>query len=196
MEDLKKVVAEKLTYLRKKNNYTQTELAEKLNYSDKAISKWENGESLPSIEILYEITKLYNVTLDYLINEDTETPLSAEEEEKEKLLQKKRKTNHIIITLLAIVAVWFLALTFYVLSCFIETYFWQAFLWAVPASAIVALVFNSIWGKKFYIFIIVSILVWSAIACIYFQFMQFNMWVVFLLGIPIQAAIIIWANMK
>lgn len=196
MEDLKKIVADKLVYLRKKNNYTQTELAEKLNYSDKAISKWENGESLPSIEILHEITKIYNVTLDYLVTEDAENPLTPEEEEKEKQLKKQRVANHIIITSLSIIAVWFLALSLYVFSCFVEKYFWQAFLWAVPASTIVALVFNSIWGKRLYTFILVSILVWSAIACVYFQFMQFNMWVVFLLGIPIQTAIVIWAKMK
>lgn len=204
MEDLKNTIAAKLIYLRKKNNYTQTDLAEKLNYSDKAISKWENGESLPSIEILYEITKIYNVTLDYLVSEDTNLPLSEEEEnlreEREKtakLLKKRRAANHIIITLLSVIAVWFLALSLYVFSC-LANYppFWQVFLWAVPVSTIVAIIFNGIWGKRIYIFILASILLWSALACAYFQFMEYNMWVIFLLGIPVQTAIIVWANMK
>ena len=50
--ELKKIVTENLIYYRKINKLTQLQLAEKLNYSDKAISKWERGESLPDLYIL------------------------------------------------------------------------------------------------------------------------------------------------
>ncbi|MFQ8954332.1 MAG: helix-turn-helix domain-containing protein [Oscillospiraceae bacterium] len=53
MEKLNFIIAKNLSELRRKNKLTQLEVAEKLNYSDKAVSKWEQGESLPGIEVLY-----------------------------------------------------------------------------------------------------------------------------------------------
>ena len=52
MEDIKSIVAKNITELRLLNNMTQMELAEKLNYSDKTISKWERAESTPDISVL------------------------------------------------------------------------------------------------------------------------------------------------
>ena len=71
---------------------------------------------------------------------------------------------------------------------------WQAFLWAVPISCIVGIVFNSIWGKKIINFIIISILVWSTLACIYLTFLQYNLWLIFIVGIPVQIGVILWFN--
>ena len=67
MEDLKSIVARNIIALRRKHDMTQLELAEKLNYTDKAVSKWERGESLPDIVILKTIADLFGVTLDYLV---------------------------------------------------------------------------------------------------------------------------------
>ena len=85
-ENLKQVIANNLVYLRKKNNFTQLELAEKLEYSDKSISKWEHGETLPDIEVLHKLANLYNVTLDYLVS-------SKPNEEREKLFIIKTKES-------------------------------------------------------------------------------------------------------
>ena len=74
MENLNLTIGKKLLYLRKKNKLTQAELAEKLNYSDKAISKWEKGESLPPVEVFYNISKFYGVSLDYIIGDETIDP--------------------------------------------------------------------------------------------------------------------------
>lgn len=62
-------IGEKIIALRKERNYTQTELAEKLFVSRQAVSKWEQGKSLPSIEILYELTKLFTISIDYLLDD-------------------------------------------------------------------------------------------------------------------------------
>ena len=72
MEELKNVIADNLINLRKSNKLTQLELAEKLNYSDKAISKWERGESLPDIIILKQLAEMYGVSVDYILTEHTE----------------------------------------------------------------------------------------------------------------------------
>ena len=81
MENLNFVIAKNLTALRKNNKLTQLELAKLLNYSDKAVSKWENGESVPSIDVLHRISKIYNVSLDYIVGEKAaDTPVSVTSE--------------------------------------------------------------------------------------------------------------------
>lgn len=191
-ENLKQTIANNLIYLRKKNNFTQLELAEKLEYSDKSISKWEHAETLPDIEVLSKLASLYNVTLDYLVSNKTN-------EEREKLFTKKNqnKQNKIIITLLAISFIWLLATIIFVYSSITDTSkFWQIYLWAVPASCIVLMYFNKIWGKRIFSFYIMSVLIWSLLTCFYIQFLKYNMFPLFLIGIPIQIAIILWSQLK
>ena len=62
MEDLKIVIGKNIQFLRKKQNLTQQDLADKLNYTAKAISKWERGDSIPELETLILIAKEFNVT--------------------------------------------------------------------------------------------------------------------------------------
>ena len=69
MENLKENLAKNLIKLRKANNLTQLDLANKLNYSDKAISKWERAESMPDVEMLYTISQMFDVTLDWLVSD-------------------------------------------------------------------------------------------------------------------------------
>lgn len=61
MENVKEIIARNLTELRKSHKMTQSALAEKLNYSDKAISRWEHAETLPDIETLCRICDIYGV---------------------------------------------------------------------------------------------------------------------------------------
>ena len=70
MKDIKQIIADNLTSLRKKNGYTQNELAQMLNYSDNTVSRWEHAEITPSIETLEQIAKIYNVPLEFLIKEN------------------------------------------------------------------------------------------------------------------------------
>ena len=65
MDDLKTVVGKNLASLRKQAKLTQIELAEKFNYSDKAVSKWEQGATLPDLETLKQLSDFYGVTIDY-----------------------------------------------------------------------------------------------------------------------------------
>ncbi|MBN2540056.1 MAG: helix-turn-helix transcriptional regulator [Bacilli bacterium] len=65
------MIGNKIADLRRKHDMKQNELADALYVTHQAVSKWENGKSIPSIEILYEITKLFQVSIDYLL-EDTE----------------------------------------------------------------------------------------------------------------------------
>ena len=183
MENLNFIIGKKLSELRKSHGLTQSELAEKLNFSDKAVSKWEQGESLPGIEVLYKLSRLYGVSLDYLAGEETSLPPSAPSVRK----------NHIVITLLSVLAVWLAATVAYI-ACDISAGIrpWMVFCWAVPASFVVTVVFDVIWhGKKFF-FLFVSLLVWSLLLCFCLQFLDYNIWTVLGVGVPLQAGVLLW----
>ncbi len=187
MENLNLIIAKKLTKLRKENNLTQLQLAEKLNYSDKAISKWEHGESLPGIEVLYKLSKLYNVSLDYIVGEATvqTTPNTP-----------KARKRRIIITILSVLLVWLIALVIQTVFDIASSYnLWILYCWAVPISCIVGIVFDSVWNRCRLLFILVSLLIWSILICFAIQFAVYNIWRILLIGIPLQIATILWSKM-
>ena len=156
MEDVKPIIAKNITALRQAQKMTQIELAEKLNYSDKAVSKWERGESVPDIGVLKAIADMFGVTVDYLLREDTVSiPAPVEEQ------PIKSKRNVTVVTLLSMLLVWMVATLSYVIMnmvCPDLKVRWLPFLVALPVSAIVWLVFNSIWFNRRRNYLIVSLL--------------------------------------
>lgn len=188
MEDLKVTISKNIQTLRKNTGLTQIGLAERLNYSDKAVSKWERGESLPDIVVLKEIADLFGVSVDYLLSESHDLPEMA-------LSTKKMiRKNRLIITLLATAMVWLLAtIAFVVLGIAWPSLSktWLAYVVAVPVSCIVLLVFNSIWGRAKYLFIIISVLLWSTLTTLCLVLEIANIWLVFVVGIPAQVMVIL-----
>lgn len=188
MENLNFIIAKNLVYLRKKNKMTQAELADKLNYTDKAVSKWEKGESIPSVEVLCKIAKLYGVSLDYIVGEEKTEPRVIE------IADLKKRYFH--ITLLSILAVWFVALVLFVaFDIFAHISVWMVFAWAIPISFIVGIVFDCIWNKCKMLFYFISCLIWTVLLCCAVQLMSFNIWKILLIGIPLQIATFLWARM-
>lgn len=187
-KDIKQIVAKNLANLRKNKKITQTELAEQFGYSDKAISKWENGDTLPDIQTLYQLCEFYNVTLDFLVSEQSF-------DEKIKYinhLNKKVIINNSLIELLYCSFVWILAVIIYVyLYTFSEINYWQIFIWAIPATTIVMLLFTKVWKQKLYTFIVRSLFFWTLVTACYIQFIEYNIWPLFFLMIPIQVALIL-----
>ena len=190
MEDIKNLLSKNLLLLRKSRNLTQLELAQKLNYSDKSISKWEHGDAVPDIEVLKRIADFYDVTVDYLISDNSKKPEVHS-------ITKTNNRNKIIITGLSTMLVWLVATIVYSqLNIWLNIHYWLVFVWSVPASFIVLIVFNGIWGKRKFSFTITSCLVWSILASLYLQFLKFNLWIIFIIGIPLQIAIILWSQLK
>jgi len=180
MRDVRQIIAENLIELRKLNKLTQLELAEKLNYSDKAISKWERAESLPDVEILCQIAELYGVSLDYLVTKDHE-----EATLEYKISKERANVNKTIITWLSVFsAVLLVVLSYFLVLTITKHNLWILFVWMVPLCATIYLIFNCIWGKRFIKFVTLSILMWSLIASFALQFMQYNIWLIFILGVP------------
>lgn len=187
-KDIKQIIAKNLANLRKNKKITQTELAEEFGYSDKAISKWENGDTLPDIQTLYQLCEFYNVTLDFLVSEQSF-------DEKIKYinhLNKRVIINNSLIELLYCSFVWILAVIIYVyLYTFSEINYWQIFIWAIPATTIVMLLFTKVWKQKLYTFIVRSLFFWTLVTACYIQFIEYNIWPLFFLMIPIQVALIL-----
>lgn len=191
MKDMKTIIAENIIQLRKQNKLTQAELAERLNYSDKAISKWERGESIPDVEVLKKVAEMFGVTVDYLLTEN------AQESIEKFKLPKQAKSNRIAIAALGVCIVWLLATIIFVYGKInMNESWWTVFVWSVPASAFVLLVFNYMWGRKAYEIYINTIFVWGMLVAIYLQLLKFNIWLIFLIGIPIQAVIFLWSKIK
>lgn len=191
MDNINEIVGQNLLRLRKHKKLTQLELAEKFNYSDKAISKWEKGESLPSIDVLHELAKFYEVSLDSLVSEDD--IISAPMRDNENL--RRIYPTRLVITLLAVSAVWLCATTLFVcLRLTLNTDYLYCFLWAVPITCVILVIFNSIWGHYKYLFPILTVLLWSSLSCTYLQVLEFNVdiWPIHFLGIPLQVGIILW----
>lgn len=187
MENINLVVANNIKNLRKQNNMTQTELAEKLNYSNKAISRWETGEIIPDVNTLNKICELFNVPIKQIFEENISIQVSSK--------SKFQIGNKLAISLLAISLVLFVATIGFVYSKIIfDVYYWQLYVWSIPIMCIVSLVFNSIWGKIIFNYLIVSLLIWSFLACIYISLLKYNIWPIFLIGIPMQIATILWSN--
>ncbi len=189
MKDIKEIIANNLVSLRKKSGLTQNELAQKLNYSDNAVSRWERGELAPSIEVLQNISEVYNVEIVTLLKEN-----AAEVANKD---DKRQTINKLATMLLFVSIIWcVVAVAFIYGNKVFHKNLWTLFCWAVPVSCLALLGFNENWGKYVYKFVILSAFIWTTLACIYLQFLKFNLWLVFIVGIPAQIALVIWAFIK
>lgn len=190
--DLNQIVANNIVELRKEAKWTQVELAERLNYTDKAVSKWERGESLPELVTLKRIAKLFGVTIDYL------TSPKPREEKKDYMLPKIIQTNRIVITAISTSVIFIIATIIFVYGYLYlsEPQFWKAFVWAVPLSCLVLTFFNHNWGKRKYSFYIYSLFLWSLITSIFLQTYQYQTWMLYLVGVPIQITIILFSFLK
>ena len=183
MDDLKKVVAGNIIKLRTSMNLTQAQLGEKLNYSDKSISKWERGESVPDVFVLKTIADMAGVTVDYII-----TPHDPDEEVQ--IEAKGPRYSRRFITLTVLAGIWALAVLVFVVLWLCGIFNWLVFIYAIPVSLITLLVLNSVWGDRSWNLYIISGLVWGIICSIYLTAIKFNWLQLFLLGIPAQIIII------
>ncbi len=179
--ELNKIIAHNLCTLRKKSGLTQLQLAEKINYSDKAVSKWEKGDCLPSIYVLMTVADFYGVTLQEIVSED-----KAVEPKKGK---KDVKT---MVSLLSWATVWLVATIVFVVLRYISPVerAWLSFIIAIPASFLVCTIFSVVWKWRLPTAIFSSFFVWTSIMAISLMLSSSQIWLVYLIGIPLQFIII------
>ena len=205
LENLRNRIGTNIAAYRKQAGLTQAGLAEKLNYSDKAVSKWERGDSVPDVLTLVQLADQFGITVNDLLIDPNALPGNPGKLEQamtqvsEKAL--KRKPNKNIILALSSTLVWFVALfAFVILSSFdfLEKYSCLLFFIAIPSNAIVLLSLRSAWHDFRWNKALISIIVWGSLLSLYVTLQvvcQYNFWKVFLLGIPGQIAIFLWFRM-
>ena len=203
-EKLKKQIGANIVSYRKRHGLTQVGLAQKLNYSDKAVSKWERGESVPDVLTLVQLAELFDITVNDLLLDPDALPENPGTVERvmgaavERTL--KRKANKSIILMLSSILVWFVALlATVVLSLFEVPYSWLGFVYAIPANAIVLLSLRSAWKDFRWNRALISVIMWGGLISLFTSLLVFidpnlwtRLWRIFLLGIPGQAAILLW----
>ena len=135
--EINQIIAQNLIKFRKESGLTQAEVAEKINYSDKSVSKWESGNGVPDVYTLMQLAKLYGTTLSELVCEEERKP--------EKKVKKYTLGKQILIMLLSSGLVWLAAiLTFVVLEIAFEGgVWWMTFLYAVAINAMIQFLINA-----------------------------------------------------
>ena len=184
MEQLKQIVAKNIAELRTACKLTQLELGREISYSDKAVSKWERGEAIPDALVLLKLSQIFGVTVDYILTEHGE-------EDAPKAVMKVSSANRLVVALIAITGIWALTALVYVILLLSGINHMLVFQYALNISAIVLTVMNTLWGKRIYNLICISLLVWSIIATVYLIFLNlsYDWWQLLMLGIPAQVII-------
>lgn len=185
--ELKKIIVENLIYYRKLNKLTQLQLAEKLNYSDKAISKWERGESLPDIYILSNIAEIYGITLNDLVKTTKTKPVH------------KKNSIHILVAILSVLLVFLVATVCFVGIKLISPTLpkvWLSFIFAIPVTMIVLVVYSYLWGNYLLKFLSVSALCWTIPLALTLSIQYSYMWLSFICVIPLQFLVIFFIILR
>lgn len=194
MKDVKPIIAKNLAALRRAHRLTQAELAERLSYSDKAVSRWEQGETLPDMNVLCELCSFYGITLDELVREEDGQRVLA-------------RTGGIRRALLfsffwATIALVMVSVAFVVLVCthdsgYFHSYSWILYVWAVPLCCGVFLISSRRWSGKVLLLCMRSVTVWTLLGAVYVQllFLGYNFWQIFFIGAPLQATLILWQRL-
>ena len=199
-EKLKKQIGANIASYRKRLGLTQAGLAEKLNYTDKAVSKWERAESVPDVLTLAALAEVLGITVNDLLTDPNELPeqTGAVQQAMERVVEKtlKRKADKKIILGLSSILVWSVALLLYVIFSSLDLHnSWLAFFYAVPANAIVLLSLRSAWQDFRWNRALISAILWGTIVSLYVTLLVlggWNVWRLFLLGVPGQIAILLW----
>lgn len=147
---LRHQIAENIAYYRRQNGDTQADLAKKLNYSDKSVSKWERAEGTPDVFILWRIAELYGITVQDLLGE-----------------KKVPQTGgrRILILLLSVGLAWLTATVLFCaskMSGLLADRAWLLFIYALPVSGIICTVFTSLWWSRLTQFLSGTLLLWGA----------------------------------
>ena len=182
MENIKENISQNLIKLRKEHKLTQQEFAKNLNYSDKAVSRWERGESMPDIDILTKICEYYGVEFEWLIHKNEEVHI------------KKSQTNQykiaiVILFVLSIFTIATIAFTYYQITS--NKSLWILYVWACPLSFFTTLVFAKNWWSTIIQLVFGSLTMWSFLTCMYLQFLTYNIWPIYFVGIPLQLVFVL-----
>ena len=187
------LLAKNLAYYRKASGLTQLELADKFNYSDKSVSKWERGEGFPDIFVLKSLADFYGITVDDFYQSEHKAVKVSQ--------SKKRKQTY--LKLLSIGINWLVTiLTFFLLNTLLSRFApeatfepWLTFIYGTLTTGIILLVWEFIYHNRFLRMIAASIIIWTAALSLFLTFlvvMKLALPLLFVVAIPLEVLEIIW----
>ena len=196
MDELKLVVASNLIRLRQASGMTQAELGEKLSYSDKTVSKWERGESIPDAYVLMRLADIYGLTVNDLLRDGSAWQDPAEKARAEQKAGERTFSSQ-VVTLVAIVGIWTMAVIMFVAFWVaMGQRQWLIFACAVPVSLITLLVLNSVWNHGRRNMIIVMTLVAAIVTLVYLFLLRWQPWQLFLILIPAELLVFLCFHIR
>lgn len=188
-EQIRATIAANITRYRKIEKMTQAELAARINYSDKSVSKWERGEGVPDIYVLTQLAEIFKISVDDLLAENVRKSASSQNFAYQQLL-----------ALFATAVVWLIAVLAFVIVQLTDAPFesmaYLSFIYAIPVTAFVLYCFSILWHNALMHGITTSVFVWGLILSLFLSFNIEKAWLIFLVGIPVQLMAILHTLIK
>ena len=195
LSELKLIAASNIIKLRTGAGLTQAELGEKLNYSDKTISKWERGEAIPDAYVLTQMAEIFGVTVDYLLSSHDAWESPEQQEEKERKQEEHRYSVNMIIAI-SVLGVWTMALTIFVMLWLFDIILWETFVVALPVSILTYMVLICVFRRRQHLQFVIAAFVLSMFILLYFTLPMQKPWQLFLIAIPAEIIVFLSCNIR
>lgn len=195
LSELKLISASNIIKLRTGAGLTQAELGEKLNYSDKTISKWERGEAIPDAYVLTQMAEIFGVTVDYLLSSHDAWESPEQQEEKERKQEEHRYSVNMIIAI-SVLGVWTMALTIFVMLWLFDIILWETFVVALPVSILTYMVLICVFRRRRHLQFVIAAFVLSLFILLYFTMPMQKPWQLFLIAIPAEIIVFLSCNIR
>ena len=192
LSELKLISASNIIKLRTEAGLTQAELGEKLNYSDKTISKWERGEAIPDAYVLTQMAEIFGVTVDYLLSSHD----AWESPEQQAARQEEAGYSVNMIIAISVLGVWTMALTIFVLLWLFDIILWETFIVALPVSILTYMVLICVFRRRQYLQFVIAAFVLSMFILLYFTLPMQKPWQLFLIAIPAEIIVFLSCNIR
>ena len=195
LSELKLISASNIIKLRTGAGLTQAELGEKLNYSDKTISKWERGEAIPDAYVLTQMAEIFGVSVDYLLSSHDAWESPEQQEEKERKQEEHRYSVNMIIAI-SVLGVWTMALTIFVMLWLFDIILWETFVVALPVSILTYMVLICVFRRRRHLQFVIAAFVLSLFILLYFTLPMQKPWQLFLIAIPAEILVFLSCNIR
>ncbi len=186
---IENIISQNLIELRKSRNLKQSELSEAIGYSDKTISRWENGTSTPDIGTIVRLAEFYEITVEDLLKENAvKKAIEMDEMNTQEVLAR-----NVSIPTLSTLTIWLIAAIIYIGVLYITNQsFWQVFIWAVPISTLFMYRnIKKVYDIKWVNILMLSIMIVGTVTAIYLQIKHYAFWQLFLVIIPLESMAVI-----
>ena len=192
LSELKLISASNIIKLRTEAGLTQAELGEKLNYSDKTISKWERGEAIPDAYVLTQMAEIFGVTVDYLLSSHD----AWESPEQQAARQEEAGYSVNMIIAISVLGVWTMALTIFILLWLFDIILWETFIVALPVSILTYMVLICVFRRRQHLQFVIAAFVLSMFILLYFTLPMQKPWQLFLIAIPAEIIVFLSCNIR